>query len=773
MKKILLLLTTLAFASNSMFAAEVDTQILDELKKWTVSELNIDFKLKTFQSCENLENVMEKYIKDYYTVNKSRYNSPVLYRNFGWEDMMVDAVMEDEAVAEVAVESKSLWQSKDKSGGSSDFSKTNSQVDGVDESDIIKTDGKYIYYYNQEKKNIYIIEAYGTDKMKVLKKIALPKSFSQPVLYIGNNKLIILASGYSQTNYSKRGYYINRNSKTYTIIYNVANKSKPKLEKLYINDGDLRKSRKIGKYLYVISNNNFSIPYYNFKSVDDINININSILPKKLEISKTSDTSSQNLKIKGKTLPFNIKAGNVAKCSDIEYSLPDSETLKKFDFNPSYNIISVIDTEDSSQEVKTKVVAWNNSEIYMSLKNLYLTDSIYQTQSFSCPAGAQCIMPMYWGGINNTVVHKMNIKANNLKYQNSTLLPGRPLTQYSMDENDDNFRIITSTNNWGPSREQHTDLFVLDKDLKLLSNLSNLWEGENFKSSRFMWDKLFLVTFKQVDPLYAIDLADSKNPKILWELKIPGYSEYLHPYDANHLIGLWRDTFDINGRTRNGGLKLDLYEVNYDKKCGDSDLSADETAKCDSWDHKGIIVKQKYSKVFWDQGSRSEATYNPRMFMWNAEKKLLFLPATLYTKFNKTDYRNKDFFQGLLAINIDKNSWITQKYRITHLDKAKAEEDRLKECSKYSWKTNSEPECHKIIGWWEVCDVQNDRQYVPQYCYADSTVGEYLASKSWNYRGDTIKRGLWIGDNVYSISDREVGKIDMDSGVVKDSVEMK
>jgi len=81
--------------------------------------------------------------------------------------------------------------------------------------------------------------------MKVLKKIALPKSFSQPVLYIGNNKLIILASGYSQTNYAKRGYYINRNSKTYTIIYNVANKSKPKLEKLYINDGDLRKSRKI------------------------------------------------------------------------------------------------------------------------------------------------------------------------------------------------------------------------------------------------------------------------------------------------------------------------------------------------------------------------------------------------------------------------------------------------------------------------------------------------------------------------------------------------
>jgi len=81
------------------------------------------------------------------------------------------------------------------------------------------------------------------------------------------------------------------------------------------------------------------------------------LIPKKLELSRVSDKNNQNLKIKGKSLPFNIKAGNVAKCNEIEYSLPDSETLKKFDFNPSYNIISIINIEDSSEEVKTKVVA--------------------------------------------------------------------------------------------------------------------------------------------------------------------------------------------------------------------------------------------------------------------------------------------------------------------------------------------------------------------------------------------------------------------------------
>jgi len=650
-----------------------------------------------------------------------------------------------------------------------DFSKTNSQVDWVDESDIIKTDWKYVYYYNSSQRLIYIID---TTENKVLKKIALPKSFNQPVLYIWDNKLVILANWYSNTNYANRGYYINRNSKTYTIVYDTTDKANPKLTKLYVNDGNLRKSRKIGKYVYVISNNSFNIPYYNFKSVDDIDININNIIPKKLELSRVSNKNEQNLKIKGKSLPFNIKAGNVAKCSEIEYSLPDAETLKKFDFNPSYNIISIINIEDSTEEVKTKVIAWSNSEIYMSLKNLYLTDNIYQSQNYKCPADAYCIMPYYYGGTNNTLVHKMNIKSNNLSYQDSTILPWRPLNQYSMDEKDDNFRIITTTNNWNWGREQHTDLYILDKDLKLLSSLKNMWENENFKSSRFMWDKLFLVTFEQVDPLYAIDLADVKNPKILWELKIPGYSSYLHPYDENHLIGLGKDTYDVNWRIRIWWLKVDLYEINYDKKCGDSNLSSDEKEKCKSWDYKWIIVKQKFTKTLGDEWSNSEAEYNPRMFMWNADKKLLFLPATLYTKFNKTDYRNKDFFQGLVTLNIDKNSGISEKYRLTHIDYDTIEEKRLEECKKYSAPEQKEQECKKLIDGSTYCPPVRQR-YVPPYCYADSTVWEYIASRNWNFRKSFVKRGLWIGDNVYSISDEKLVKSDILTGVEKNSVEMK
>jgi len=137
--------------------------------------------------------------------------------------------------------------------------------------------------------------------------------------------------------------------------------------------------------IYVVSNNSFAIPYRNFKNIDDIKIDLKKILPKKIDISKVNDKSKQNLKLRGRNLPYNITAGNIAKCNEIEYVLPDADTMKKFDFSPSYNIISIIDTKNTTNEVKTKVIAGSNAELYMSLDNMYLTSNIYQSYDFSCP----------------------------------------------------------------------------------------------------------------------------------------------------------------------------------------------------------------------------------------------------------------------------------------------------------------------------------------------------------------------------------------------------
>jgi len=746
MNKLISAIIITAALFGSSYAATEDTSIIDELNNTDKEQLQ--FTMKTFDSCNNFEDVMWDYIKDYWKNNQSQY----LYRRGGWE-VLGDLLwgLEDSESAD-APQAKSV--SANASGWEADFSETNTQVSWVDESDIVKTDGKHIYYYNSKDKYIYILDA--ADK-KVVKKIKIPKNFYAPVMYIDDNRLTIISSWYANGNYS--GYWINRSSKTYTIVFDTSDIEKPKLLKLYVSDGNLAKSRKIGDYVYIISNNYFNIPYYSFKSEDDIDLEISKMLPKKLDISQTSNSSDQNLKIKGQEYPYNVKAGNAAKCSDIEYILPDEDTIKKVGFNPSYNIISVVNVADTTQEVTTKVIAGSNSEIYMSLDNLYMTSSMYTPGQYSCPFNARCIAPFFQAGSSNTLVHKLNIDKNKLTFQDSNMIPGSPLTQYSMDEKDDYFRILTSSNWWA---EATTDLYILDENLDLASSLNGLGKWERFQSSRFMWDKLFLVTFEQIDPLYAIDLSDQEEPKVLGELKIPGFSTYLHPYDDNHLIGLGFDTA-VNqwGGTGRNGLKLDLYEINYDKKCGDSDLSADEIAKCDSGDYKWIIVKQKFTKTFGESNSYSEATNNPRMFMWNAARKTLLLPATLYSTYPGEQYRYDDYFNGMLALGIDKNSGITEKYRLTHIDYGDSEAQRLKECEQYS--TTQEPVCKALIGWGTSCTTPNNR-YVPKYCYADAKVWEYIASKSWQNRNSFIKRALWIWDKVYTLSDNIAGINDISTG---------
>jgi len=733
-----------------------DNQIIDKLKeiedKDEEVEEKIDFELKSFNSCESLENVMWKYIKDYWKVNKDKWLRPMPM--YSMDIMTKGAIMEDSAVVNES-EWVGWWESEE-------YSKTNTQVEWVDESDIVKTDGKNIYYYNKSDKNVYIVEVWS---LKVIKKIKLPKTFNNVVLYIWNNRLTILATGYSNVNYSR--YWINRNTKTYTIVFDTTKIESPMLTKLYVADGSLSKSRKIGKYIYVISNNYFNIPYRNFKESDDIIIDVNKILPKKIDISKVSEKNKQNLELRWKKLPYSISSWNIAKCSDIEYVLPDEATMKKYDFAPSYNIISVIDTEDTSKEVKTKVIAGSSSEIYMSTDNMYLTSHMYRAYDFRCGPWQMCIMPFYnrW---ENTLIHQISVDWQDLKYSDSNLIPWNPLNQYSMDQYKDKFRIITSTN----YPERSTAIYILNKDwLDIHGMLEWIEPWEQFKSSRFIGDKLFLVTFKQVDPLFVISMSDWQNPKILWELKIPGYSTYLHPYDENHLIGLGYDTTENKWwGTMNNGVKLDLYEINYDRKCGDSNLTVEEQEKCDSWDYKWILVKQKYSKTYWEKGSYSEALSNPRMFMWKWEDKKLFLPMTLYKNDKNDSYKKIDFFQWLVVSTIDKDNWINENFRITHMDISKAEKDRNKECLKYTASDNN-TKCRELIGGWTYCEPIK-RQYIPSYCYKDSTVWEYISSRNWNYRQSFVNRAIWIGDNTYSISDDMIKSSDIDSGKENGGVEL-
>lgn len=141
-----------------------------------------------------------------------------------------------------------------------DVSNTNLQVAGVDESELIKTDGTYVYFYNNKDHSIYIAKAFPATDLSIVRKIKIPTSFIDPKLFLSGKKLTILSTKYNNTDYGYR-YWFNRQVKTVVVVYDVTNINRLQIDRYYETDGNMSESRMIGNYLYLLSSSNFSFPY--------------------------------------------------------------------------------------------------------------------------------------------------------------------------------------------------------------------------------------------------------------------------------------------------------------------------------------------------------------------------------------------------------------------------------------------------------------------------------------------------------------------------------
>ncbi len=604
-------------------ATTQNVELIEEVEKNSIEMNELEFN--SFQSCEDMTNVLEDYIKDNFKDSWWRrgYYPELFFDDVALEDSSAD-------VSWIALPQANLAKSEAAATGwwtDLEYSSTNIQVTGVDEADIIKSNGKNLYYYNQKEGKIHILSTPAwswTNQIDLQKTInvsdiILPNNFNGIQLYIQNDKLIILANRWNQ--YAQQGF-LNNGSQVDVIVYNVSTPSQPKLERFTEFDGYYHDSRMIWDKLYLVNQLWFNRywPAQTFEDVNDIELDADEIRPRNIDISVSS--SEANLEIDGETYPFRVSI-NKPSCEDIYYTLPSKESIDNLWLQPQFTTVNVIDISNTSDLPETNVAFWNTQTIHMSKENIYLTSGIYlpNGNSFVCPPNARCITPFFANG-QNTLIHKFNLKNLWIWYQDSALVNWAPLTQYSMDESaDGDFRILTKTRH----PELATDLYILDKNLDLVGSLEDIEPGEEFKSSRYMWDKLYLVTFERIDPLFAIDLEDKKNPRILWELKIPWFSTYLHPYqpladNKQLLLWLWYDT-DLNERwwTVQEGIKLDLYEVDYTNK----DIQC-ITEPC-PW----VTVKQLRTKTWGERWSSSEATHNPRMFVRNESDKTLLLPLHL------------------------------------------------------------------------------------------------------------------------------------------------
>lgn len=468
------------FAAGTPKCLDDDTSLEDLENSGSTSTAKApEFSVKSFSSCSNMEDVLSKFISDYYKKNPGGnyyYGRPMPVDDVLME--RADGVAMDSKATSAAAPGIVSAPKGSSGGGAKDFSQTNVQIGGVDESEIVKTDGSFTYFYNSEDHRIYVTDVRDAKNPSIVKKIKVPSSYANPEIYVANGKLVVFSTKYQELK-NPYAYWFDRANKTVVVVYDVTDAANPKIERYFQIDGSVTQSRRIGNSLYLLSNSNFSFPYQRYlmpmasgaegkQALDekrvDKDFNVKKVMPKVVELS-TDKTSSANFLLNGKRLPYRLESGDAASCTDVEYVLPDSATLEKYSFNPSFTTLSVIDLANPTAKTKTKVFFGDVNEIMMSQNSLYVTSQLYSPTSWKCPPYARCMMPM-WNAGYETLVHKFSLGGTSaVKYVATAVVPGTPLNKYSMDEGaDGSFRIVTSEN----GGKRSTRVTVLGKDLSLL-----------------------------------------------------------------------------------------------------------------------------------------------------------------------------------------------------------------------------------------------------------------------------------------------------------------
>lgn len=415
---------------------------------------------------------------------------------------------------------------------SQDYSKTNIQVEGVDEGDIVKTDGEYIYHISG--KNVTILKAYPPEDAEILSQIKLNGIISS--IYVNGNKLTVFEGIDNAVYYEiltpaivipevkPYPYYVAL--PTITIrIYDVSDRANPVQTRNVTLEGSYFASRMIGDYVYAVVNERI---YANETWV---------ALPKIYSNGELNE----------------IKATEIYHSSISDY------------YN-AYTTVLAINTQDDAQEPTSKTILLGSaSSMYVSMNNIYITFQGYIGEQFMPIFSRTKTTPVsapVWG----TNIHRVAIENGNIEIGPSGSVIGNVLNQFSMDEYNGYFRIATT--NWGQAGPEN-NVYVLDMDLNIVGRLEKFApQDETMDSARFIGDRCYLATSViRRDPFFVIDLADSTEPKVLGYLKIPGFTRYLHPYDENHIIGVGKDgnvvkisLFDVSNVSK--PIEIDKYTIN-------------------------------------------------------------------------------------------------------------------------------------------------------------------------------------------------------------------
>lgn len=555
-----------------------------------------------------------------------------------------DKIAREEAVSipETAVNTAGALQDSAGSTGNNSHGETNTQVKGVDEADIIKNDGEYLYVVNPNNVNwekyyddlgalygdtevttenksgesaestekveipeleytcaVSIVAPEKNGSMKKVCTLDVQKPENGNIyymhiaeMYVSGNRLILLVecNEYEEVDGGadyKRAYLGFTDETTMAVCYDITDRTAPVESWRIYQDGGYVSSRLIGNQLVVISD------YY-------------------VDITRDEETVVENCIPK-------------ATCvnGQIERVDKDRITVMENVCDSGYIVVSTLNTDDKNT-LKTQAVLGAGENVYCTTETLYATNTEY-----SAYAGTKEI---FGANSSETQIYKFDIRNCDVKYLGCGSVEGRALNQFSIDEYNGYLRIATTSD--ASFTDSVSQLYVLDSNLKTVGKAEGIGEGENIKSVRFNGNTAYVVTFIQTDPLFVIDLSDPTAPTVKGELKIPGFSAYLHPVGENLVLGVGSDG---NENGLNGGMKVSLFDVSNPEK----------PVECDKVTVDAISTAQRYVYV------NSMAYYDHKALCWNGEKNIMYIPYGKDVRFSVGDEIESRNIGNILAVCVD------------------------------------------------------------------------------------------------------------------------
>lgn len=503
--------------------------------------------------------------------------------------------------------------------GSPAHSETNVQVEGVDEADIVKNDGRYVYAAAGS--SVFIMAAYPAESAGVLSRIEFSESGTIGEMFVNGDRLVVMgASNHGSGGRGEGGEIMPRGGTTFIKVYDISDMEKPARLRDIEYEGGYSASRMIGRDVHVVLG---TYPFHILYEIEDPEPA--DIIPRFRDLREGGGAS-----------------GFAPACGFRQVQVADPECFTSFLSVVSFSL----DGKDSS--LNRRVVAGCSDSVYASLENLYVAGARYPYPGWG---------PAPVGGDAGTEVHKFAFEGPRTRYVTSAEVPGTVLNQFSMDEWGGCFRIATTRGFASRERSDSTSsVYVLDPDMKVAGRLEGLARGERIYSARFMGARAYMVTFKKVDPLFVLDLADPGNPRVLGELKIPGYSDYLHPYDETHIIGVGKNAVEASPEEGGDfawyqGMKIALFDV--------TDVAA---------------PREMHKVEIGDRGTDSYALHDHKAFLFDRDRNLLALPvllAELTPEQRAAPERGADdygalTFQGVYVYDVSLEGGFSLRGRVTH-----------------------------------------------------------------------------------------------------------